>query len=121
MPYAHIWSNSALSLSTPWGPNSAWTFHFCSAAVALVIIWTKAVLVIPLNSLLAPATNLHSLKLFIEFMCHLGYLKTSGVTPDSVVTSDGTLPEPQLACFIPYVKGAKNHFMRSAIAPCTAQ
>ncbi len=55
-------------------------------------------LLIPLNGLLAPATNLHSLKLFIEFMCHLGDLQTAGVTPGSVVTSDGTLPEPQLAC-----------------------
>lgn len=41
-------------------------------------------------------------------MCHLGYLQTSGVTPDLVVTSEGTVPEPQLACFILYVKGAKN-------------
>lgn len=63
---------------------------------------------IPLNSLLAPATNLHSVKLFMWFMCHLAYLQTSGVTPDSLVTSEGAVPEPQLACFIPYVKGAKN-------------
>lgn len=57
-------------------------------------------LLISLNSLLAPATNLHSLKLFIEFMCHLDYLQTAGVTPGSAVTSDGTLPEPQLACVL---------------------
>lgn len=61
-------------------------------------------LLIPLNGLLAPATNFHSLKLFIEFIYHLGYLQTAGVTPGPVVTSDGALPEPQLACFIPDVK-----------------
>ena len=57
-------------------------------------------LLIPLNGLLAPATNLHSLKLFMEFMCHLGNVQTAGVTPGSAVTSDGSLPEPQLACVL---------------------
>ncbi|XP_047191726.1 transmembrane protease serine 5 [Scophthalmus maximus] len=61
---------------------------------------------IPLNGLLAPAKNIHNLKLFTEFVCHLGDLQTAGVTPGSMVTSDGTLPEPQLASvFIPDVDG----------------
>lgn len=80
------------------GPNSTSTFHFYSAAITLPVIWTKTMLLIPLNGLLAPAANLHSLKLFMEFMCHLGNLQTAGVTPGSVVTSDGAPPEPQLAC-----------------------
>lgn len=74
--------------------------HFTFTATALPIIWTETMLLIPLHILLAPATNLHSLKLFIEFMCHLGDLQTAGVTPGSVVTSDGPLPEPQLACVL---------------------
>lgn len=52
---------------------------------------------IPLNALLASATNLRRLKLLVEFMCHLDHVQTAGVTPGSVVTSDGPLPEPQLA------------------------
>lgn len=37
-----------------------------STALALPIIWTKTMLLIPLNSLLASAAKLHILKLFIE-------------------------------------------------------
>lgn len=74
---------------------SALTFHFHSAAAARHL--AKTMLPIPFNSLLAPATNLYSLKLFIEFMCHLGDLQTAGVSPGSAVTSDGSMPEPQLA------------------------
>lgn len=92
------WSNSFLHSLC--GPNSTRTFYFYSAAIVLPIIWTKTMLLIPLNGLLAPATNLHSRKLFIEFMCHLGDLQTAGVTPGAAVTSDGTLPEPQLACVL---------------------
>lgn len=82
------------------GHKSTCMFHFYSTASDPAIIWTKTIMLIPLNGLLAPATNLHSLKLFIEFMCHLGFVQTAGVTLGSVVTSDGALPETQLACVL---------------------
>lgn len=68
------------------------------------IIWTKTKPLIPLSGLLAPATKLLSLNPFTEFMCHLGNLRTAGVTPGCAVTSARATAG---LCFTPDVKGAK--------------
>lgn len=90
-------------------------FSFQHSYRAWATIYTETMLLIPLNGLLAPATNFHSLKLFIEFIYHLGYLQTAGVTPGPVVTSDGALPEPQLACV------SSQMWKKSIYQVCTAQ